>query len=43
MFICKKQNVPSSVIMALENKKLEVACGKQMIELKTGNNWKYYW
>jgi hypothetical protein len=43
MFICKQQNVPSSVITALENKKLEVAYEKQMIELKTGNSWKYYW
>jgi hypothetical protein len=43
MFIYQPQNVPSSVIMALENKKLEVAYEKQIIELKTGISWKYYW
>ena len=31
--MCPPQNVPSSVIMALENKKLEVAYEKQVIEL----------
>ena len=31
--MCPPQNVPPSMIMALENKKLEVAYEKQVIEL----------
>jgi len=35
LFICQQQNVPSSVHMALENKKLEEAHEKQNLELRT--------
>ena len=43
MFISQQQNVPPSVIMALENKNLEEANEKQNVEIRTGNYWKNYW
>jgi hypothetical protein len=42
MFKCQQQNVPSPVIMALANEKLEEVNEKQKLELRTGNNWKNY-
>jgi hypothetical protein len=39
---CQQQNVSSSVIMALANKKLEEVNEKQNLQLRTGNNWNNY-
>ena len=46
MFVCKQQNVPTSVIMALTYETLEEAEVKQtdcILETRTGYCWKNYW